>query len=92
MVIIIIDFIKLCHLKHGICNGHDTINFKGNEIEYFDYLESRGVEIQILFCITNRILKSMHSWDTTFGTKDLRTLLHWIPAFIMIYYYLINKF
>ena len=31
-------------------------------------------------------------WGTTFGTKDLRTLLRWISAFIMIYYYLINKF
>ena len=29
---------------------------------------------------------------TTFGTKDLRTMSHWISAFIMIYYYLINKF
>ena len=34
----------------------------------------------------------IHGWDTTFGTKDLRTMLHWISAFIMIYYYLINKF
>jgi hypothetical protein len=34
----------------------------------------------------------IHSWGTTFGTKDLRTLSQWISAFITIYYYLINKF
>ena len=28
---------------------------------------------------------------TTSGTKDLRTLSHWILALIMIYYYLINQ-
>ena len=35
---------------------------------------------------------SIHGWGTTFGTKDLRTMSHWISVFIMIYYYLINKF
>ena len=29
---------------------------------------------------------------TTFGTKDSRTMSHWISAFITIYYYLINSF
>ena len=33
----------------------------------------------------------IHGWGTTFGTKDLRTMLQWILAFIMIYYNLINK-
>ena len=32
-----------------------------------------------------------HSWGTTFGTKDLRTMSQWISTFIMIYYYLISK-
>ena len=36
--------------------------------------------------------RGIHGWVITFGTKDLRTLLHWISAFIMIYYYLINQF
>ena len=30
---------------------------------------------------------SIHGWATTLGTKDLRTLSHWILTFIMIYYY-----
>ena len=33
----------------------------------------------------------IHGLGTTFETKDLRTKLHWISKFIMIYYYLINK-
>ena len=38
------------------------------------------------------VLGAIHVWGTTFGTKELRTMSHWILAFIMIYYYLINKF
>jgi len=34
----------------------------------------------------------IHGLGTTFGTKDLRTMSHWISAFIIIYYYLIIKF
>ena len=40
----------------------------------------------------NVVSGGIHGWGTTFGTKDLRTMSHWISAFIMIYYYLINKF
>ena len=35
---------------------------------------------------------SIHDWGTTFGTKELRTMSHWISALIRIYYYLTNKF
>ena len=38
------------------------------------------------------ILGSVHGWGTTFGTKELRIMSHWISTFIMIYDYLINKF
>jgi hypothetical protein len=31
-------------------------------------------------------------WGTTFGTKDLRTMSHWVSEFITIYSYLINRF
>jgi hypothetical protein len=45
------------------------------------------------YAITQKtLLGGIHSWETTFGTKDLRTMSQWISAFIMIYYYLINKF
>ena len=33
---------------------------------------------------------AIHDWGATFGTKKLRTMSHWISAFIMIKYYLIN--
>ena len=45
-----------------------------------------------LFNITFDDNGSIHGWGTTFRTKDLRTTSHWISAFIMDYYYLINKF
>ena len=34
---------------------------------------------------------SIHDLGTTFGTKELRTMSHWILTFITICYYLINK-
>ena len=47
-------------------------------------------------CIDSTILKhalgSIHGWVTFFWTKDLRIMSHWILAFIMIYYCLINQF
>jgi hypothetical protein len=37
-------------------------------------------------------IESIHGWVTTFGTKELGTMSHWISAFIMVYYYFICKF
>jgi hypothetical protein len=34
-------------------------------------------------------IESIHGWVTTFGTKELGTMSHWISAFIMVYYYFI---
>ena len=42
--------------------------------------------------LLEEVYGAIHDWATTFGTKELRTMSHWISAFIMIYYYLINKF
>ena len=30
------------------------------------------------------LMGPIHGWGTTFGTKELRTLSHWISTFIMI--------
>jgi hypothetical protein len=47
---------------------------------------------ELNFVYVVEALGCIHGWGTTFGTKFLRTILQWISAFIMIYYYLINKF
>ena len=38
------------------------------------------------------MMGGIHGWGTTFGTKDFRTLSHWISVFIMISYYSISQF
>ena len=52
-----------------------------------------SISLFVIVIVIYKILYgSIYDWGTTFKTKDLRTMSHWISVFIRIYYYLINKF
>ena len=77
------------------CLGHINSNFIievyiGGELYYVAKVSTpcASVSASSLFLV----LGAIHDWGTTFGTKELRTMSHWISMFIIIYYYLINIF
>jgi len=80
--------------EHWRVDGLSHLYIEGSSLDYsvsiaklkgLKHLDQFGYEsLNAIGCI--------HGWGTTFGTKDLRTMSHWISAFIMIYYYSISKF
>ena len=57
---------------------------------FIDFLTGYIGPLNCVYYIRRR--KGIYGWGTTFKTKDLRTLSHWISAFIMIPIILINQF